>query len=296
MSHEHTVLFACTLLLLVAGCAAPAGDPISSPDPERPQPTVAAEPGVVLPEGWQTSGEAQQYGTEDLYALVNGQADAYYAYGFEKVTVLGYLHAGGTPVRVEIWQLASPQGAFGLYTTFRSGSPTDAGNEGDGSPGRRIDFWQDHHFVRLLASQPLADADLLALARAVAATLPPGGAVPALLSRLPPEGLDPRATLYFHQEISIQDRLWLGGENHLQLGPDTEGLLATYDLAGQQAYLLLVLYPDAESARAGLRWLESSPVQGLAAARAQGELLGGIFGAVPAQAAESLLASALVAE
>jgi hypothetical protein len=273
-------------LLLLAGCADPAGE-------RSPSPAAGQGLNVALPEGWQASEEPRPYGVEDLYALVDGQADSYYAYGFERVTVLGYLDPQGNPVRVEVWQLGSPAGAFGLYTTFRSGSLRAVGNEGDGSPGRRIDFWSDRFFVRLVAGQPLPDEELLALAQALAASLPAGGTEPALLNRLPPDGLQERATLFFHQEISIQDRLWLGGQNHLGLGPDTEGLLATYDLAGQRAHLLLVRYPHAEAARAGLQGLEAAPVEGLVAARAHGDLLAGVFGAVSAQAAERLLARAL---
>ena len=118
--------------------------------------------------GWAPVGEVQVFDDETIYDLVNGQADAFFAYGFEEVAVQTYEGEFGN-LRLEVWQLASSLDAYGLYTSYRSGDAVSVGQEGDGDPGRRLDFWQDRYFVRLFAMQPIPDETLQSFGQAVAA-------------------------------------------------------------------------------------------------------------------------------
>jgi hypothetical protein len=252
--------------------------------------------------GWAPAGEARQFDAENLYDLVDGQADAFFAYAFEQVATRDYedtsgrslrIDTSGRSLRIEIWQLETPVSAYGLYTTFRAGTPVAYGNEGVVDPGRRLDFWQDRYLVRLFALEELPDADLYAFAGEVAGALPSGGELPLLLYRLPQDGLRERDAVFFHEEISIQSYLWLGGENLLGLGPETNGLLARYDLGDGPALLLLVQYPEASAAAAGRDALLTGQVDGLVLADAHQDLLGAVFGEVDEAQARTLLMSAL---
>ncbi len=242
--------------------------------------------------GW-TVEEVRTFDRENLYSLVDGQADAFFAYGFEQVGVRRYTDAAGIAVDVEIWQVAVPVDAWGLLSVNRSGTEVNVGNGGDADPGLRLTFWQDRYYVRLFAREEVPQAELESLAQAISAALPQGGEPPALLDRLPAEKQVERSAIYFHEEVSIQDRLWLGGENLLQLGPQTEGVLARYDYGETPAQLMLIQYPDAAGASAALAALQSSQVEGLAAAGTEGSVLGAVVGQVDPAAAESLLADGL---
>jgi hypothetical protein len=245
--------------------------------------------------GWSPTGAVQVFDRENLYDLVDGQADAFFAYGFEQVAVGSYENTQGALLRVEVWQLATPADAYGLFTVNISGTPVAVGNDGDADPGRRLAFWQNRAYVQVRALQELPDAELRAFAGAISAALPAGSSEerPALVGRLPTDGLVERSVIFFRQEISIQDRLWLGGENLLGLGPETDGVLAGYDVGGVPAQLLLVQYPAAEAASAGLAALEGNRPGGLVAADARGDLLGAVFGEMDEAAAGRLLAEAL---
>ena len=180
--------------------------------------------------------------------------------------------------------------------------PTVAGhrNNGDADPGRRLSFWQDRYLVQVRARSELNDAALRGFAQAIAMALPVGGETPALVKRLPPDGLVERSAVFFHEEISIQNKLWLGGENVLGLSPETDGVLAQYDLGGETpVWLLLAQYPDADLAAAGISALEAGSVDMLVSVGlgqsdgAQDNLLGAVFGAIPESMADQLLAEAL---
>ena len=250
-------------------------------------------PGTDVLPGWTPVGEVQTFDTKNLYDLVNGQADAFFAYAFEQVAVQTYKNDQGESLRLEVWRLGTPADAYGLFTTFRAGSPVLIGNGGDADPGRRLDFWQDQYFVRISAVSPLDDSSLQGLAEEVAAALPVGGEPPPLVARLPKSGLLENSDLFFHQEISIQSYLWLGGQNLLALSPKTDAVLARYEVGGETGWLLLVAYPDQEMAAHALETLKGSSVDNLAGAEVNGSLLGAVFGPVAQPEAQLLLSDAL---
>lgn len=272
-------LFALSLLV---GCAR--GRPASLP---------AVFPGANVVPGWTIARAVETFDSETLYDLVDGQADFFFAYGFEQVAVQRYRNADGVLLSVEVWQLATPADAYGLFTANVAGEPIAVGNEGDTDPGRRLAFWQDRYFVSVTAQQAVPDADLLAFAQAVALALPTGGERPPVVGRLPREGLVERSLIFFHEEISIQDRLWLGGENILGLSRETNGVLAPYDLGGAAVQLLLIEYPAAAQASAGLAALQAGGVEGLRAADARDNRLAAVFGEAGATAADELLSQVL---
>ena len=239
--------------------------------------------------GWTPVDGAQVFDRENLYDLVNGQADSFFVYGFEQVQVQTYEGAAGGELRVEIWQMDSAANAYGLYTMLRSGQPVSIGNSGDADPGRRVDFWQDQAFVRVFSLAPEEAATLEAFADQVSSALPSGGERPQLIERLPQEGRVEGSEVYFHQETSIQDRLWLGGQNILSLGSETDGVLARYVMGDATAWLVLVQYPGDATAAAALEGLTAHRIDGLSAAEVEGGLLGAVFGAVPETDAMRLL-------
>jgi hypothetical protein len=269
-------------------------------------------PADAIP-GWTLAEEVRLYNRDNLFDMVDGQADGFFVYGFEQVATQRYQNADGTILEVAIWQLATPADAYGLFTYGLAGQPASvcpAGDvagptpaastgrcyEGDADPGWRLAFWQDRYEVQVYGRRQVPDAALQAFAGAVSALLPQGGDRPELVGALPQQGLVERGFIFFHQEISIQSEIWLGGENILGLSDQTNALLARYDLSGATARLLLIEYPNSQAASAGLAALEASQVEGLQVAGARDNLLGAVFGEVDSTAADALLAQALTYE
>jgi hypothetical protein len=243
--------------------------------------------------GWSAVEEVEVFGPENLYDLVDGQADSFFAYAFREVAVQTYEDARGATVRVEIWELGTPADAFGLFTTYRAGNPVAVGSGGDSDPGRRLDYWQDRFFVRIFSASPLDDDLLHDFADVVSDALPTGGEPPPTLAFLPQVGLVERSEVFFHQESSIQDYLWLGGQNLLVLGPETNGVLARYDTGGEIATVLLVQYPDSKAAASALESLAGGELDSLVASDREDNVLVAVFGSVPEDEARTLLMNVL---
>jgi hypothetical protein len=303
LSRGCSLFIASLLILLLAGCitsapveptAEPTSEPIVEPTVESmPSPLADFFPGEGVVPGWALDGDLEAYDGETIFALVDGQADFFFAYGFEQVAVQRYKNAEDVLLDIQIWQVADPERAFGLYSASRAGDFADVGNEGDVDPGRRLIFWQANYVAEVFARKTIPDADLLGFGEALSLALPSGGEPPALLDRLPADGLVERSAVFFYEELSIQTEVWLGGENVLGLGRETAGVIARYDLDGTVVRLMLVEYPDAGAASAALTGLEGGEIGGLAAAGTQDNLLGAVFGEVDETPSQALLEAAL---
>lgn len=266
-------------LLMLVGCQA--------------APEAAGLSGQDLPQEWAIEGESGVYTPNNLFDLVNGQAESFFAYGFQRVTVYSLRSPQGTAVMAEIWELDEPANAYGLYTASAAGEPVALGQDGDADPGHRVFFWQDRYAVQLLSRQPLPPESLLGLGEAISGALPSGGERPALLARLPEMARDGRPALYFHTEISLQNELWLGGENLLRLSSETDGVWAGYRRDDLVYHLLLIQYADGGASAEALAALQATPPEGLIAAKLVDNLLGAVFGEVNHEVAVELLEEAL---
>jgi len=292
--------FSLVILFLATGCV-----PTSTPPPPTPttipEPTQAAQftpldgffPAASAIPGWEAQDSLHTFTRDNLYDFVDGQSDSFFVYGFEQVSVQRYTNPQGQILNVELWQAANPADAFGIFQLNRSAQAAPFGNQGTTAPGRRITFWQNRYYVHLNAPQSLPPAELEAFAQAVTARLPTGGQPPAILQRFPKENLSGEGTRFFHEELSIQDDLYLGGENALGLSPSTDGVLAHYTLNGKNVRLLLVAYPSAEQAATGLKALKAAGLDGLLVSAAKNTLLGAVFGEVDPEAAQKLLDEAM---
>lgn len=246
-----------------------------------------------LPNGWHQVGEIRTFGSETIFQLVDGQAEAYFAYNFEEVSVQTYENVAGARVDVEVWRVTAANDAYGLFSSYRAGEAISVGNSGDEDPGRRLAFWKDTYFVRMRARQPIASDSLRDLAASMAAALPDGGTRPALVGALPTRGLIRNSEIYFHLEQTIQDKVWLGDTNVLGLDLGTEGVLGSYEFRGTIAHLVLVDYEEAGAATTALEKLLSASVDTLVAADGAGNRLAAVFGSLARTEGERLITEAL---
>jgi hypothetical protein len=197
-------------------------------------------------------------------------------------------------LNAELWRLTEPQDAYGLFSGRAGGAAVSIGQAREAilESGIRLVFWQNRYYVNLTAVDTVADDDLRLFAEYISQGLPAGGEKPAILGRLPADGLISESIKFFHQELAVQDRLWLGGENRLGLGPETDAVLARYNIGGTECQLLLVEYPDSAQAEAGRQALLDDPGD-LMGSNTNGALLGAVFGRGGGSAIEILLAKAL---
>jgi hypothetical protein len=261
---------------------------------DLPAPQKALPPPDAVP-GWSKSQEDRTYDKDTLFDFMNGAADLYFTYGFESLAVGMYENADGKTLRLEVYRTATDADAYGLYTYNAFGDPSDIGTEGRRASGIGLFFWQQRTFVQIGSRDPINDADLQAFGEAVASALPQPGTRPALVDALPAEGLQPESVRFFREQMALENFLWLGTENVLGLGPETEGILAEYVLEGQPATLLVVSFPQAGRAQDARLGLERAGTEDLVLTQVQGNTVGAVFGPLAPEIPAALLDQALAA-
>ena len=253
----------------------------------------AAFPDANAISGWKIGESLKTYTKDNLFDLVDGQADAFFAYGFQKAAVTRYTNTEDNRLNAEIWQLSTPADAFGLYASGLNGKPVAIGSEGTLSTGRRLAFWQDRYSIAITAYHTVSDDTLMAFGQAISKALPSGGERPALLKRLPANSMVAGSAQFFHEEISIQAEVWLGGANILGLSQKTNGVMARYTVNGQKGNLIVLQYPSAADAAKGAAALAQGKADEFVKADARDSLLGAVFGTITPTDADGLLKEAL---
>jgi hypothetical protein len=273
------------VMMVLAGCGGAPGGQGSAPEDLLPASGAVA--------GWERSGEMKVYVPDNLFDYMDGQAELFFVYHFERLATQEYQRGDEGPIIVEVYQVANPADAYGLFSFYTTGQPIDLGAGGAVEPGRLISFWQGRFYARVFAYGEAEQESLSALARQVAAGMPEGGALPELVARLPQENLVPGSARFFHQKLSLDNLLWLGEENVLSLSEQTNAVLAAYAYGDVKAQLLVVEYPDAAAAQAAQAALAGSGLENLSVASQSDQYLVAVFQTLDQAIADELLQKAL---
>jgi Family of unknown function (DUF6599) len=245
--------------------------------PETRSSTAPQAPGTAsdirLPDavaGWTARGAAVVYDPTSIYTYIDGQAEVYRAYGMTRCVSRRFAGPSGEADLVaDVFELASPEDAYGVFTHDRDGDPAGIGNDSLYRYGW-LSFWTGRYFVSIVAEgdSDRSRAAVKDLGRAVAASLPAGGQPPAIVAALPAGDLDPRSVRFLRHAQILNTHAFVSDENVFELAPDTAAALGTYRRGQAKAFLLRIDYPDAARAAA-------------AADNARQKLFGGARGDTP---------------
>jgi hypothetical protein len=196
--------------------------------------------------------------------------------------------------------------AFGVFTHDTDGERLDIGQDARYRPGW-LSFWQNRFFVSVYLEEesPAAERAVKQLGKQVAAAAGKPGKRPSILRKLPPAGMDTGSIRYLYHPIVLNYHYYLFDENILLLSPSTAAALASYRRSGEQARLLVISYPQPQTARESLtgfrrHYLPDADGSGVArlengkwsAVRLQGRLMAIVLEADSRPLAENLLKEA----
>jgi hypothetical protein len=202
--------------------------------------------------GWKAAAPPDRYDARTIFQYIDGHGEVYLAYGMTACDARRYTGPTGEgDVVVDVFEMASPADAFGVFTHSREGEPVDLGQGASYGYGT-LSFWKGRHFVSVSAEQESARAieAVKALGRAVAARVAETGQPPALVSRLPRAGLDETSLVYLRHPRILEAHVPVGPDNPLGVGPWAPAVTGRYSVDGGTADLVVVQYADREAAEA----------------------------------------------
>jgi len=196
-------------------------------------------------EGWRAEPNDRFFDNETIFDYIDGAGEVYRAYNMRKCLSRRYTKPNGPPIVLDIFDMRSSEDAFGVFTHDQDGEDLDLG-QGSLYRSGWLRFWMDRFFVSIYMEEESAGAEkaVRELAKAVASRIPGEGPKPRILLRLPSKGLESKTVRYLHHHIVLNYHFYLADENILNLGPDVRAALAKYQRGSENAWLLLVEYPD----------------------------------------------------
>jgi len=209
--------------------------------------------------GLGTLSTERVFSTEDLFEYINGNAELFISYNFNRLITLTYNQDESAEITIDIFDMGAPANAFGVFSHSREKVDGFISDEVESEyGGGLLTFWKGQYYISILAYPETGEKKetVRQIAKRISEMITGESTKPAIVSLLPPEGLAPSSVRYFYHHIWLNSHYFVSGENILNMGEDTEAVLAKYDLPGENktsAVLLIVGYPDIQRSESAYR-------------------------------------------
>ncbi len=207
--------------------------------------------------GWSMQDQPRRYTGREIFEYMDGAGEVYLAYHYRAVLVARYSRPEREEILVEVFDMGTPENAFGISTYMRGRGPgIRIGQDGEYRSGF-LTFWRGRYYVcvRIEEENPEAAGAVRSIGRAVAGAIGKDGERPALLRCLPEGAYSPGSLRYFFRDEILRTHLTLPKDDMLLLSDSTKGLLVRW--RGDRSKILVVRYPDSAGARSGLGSFEA---------------------------------------
>jgi len=199
-------------------------------------------------DNWERNLDFEEYKGEDLFFYINGGAEIYHEYGFERVIVQDYQNRNGRSASLEVYKMSSPDSAYGMYT-FKSSGKGQELTVGHGCKLQDyyLNFWKGQYLVTITgfdAEKETIDG-LKSIANVVDKKIQTqaNAEMPVIHSRLPQEDLDAQSVKYFKGNLGLVNSYPFANTDIFKI---QEGIKGTYS-NGYDIYILE--YKDAEASQ-----------------------------------------------
>jgi len=202
---------------------------------------------------WEKNEPAILYEQRQLYEYINGGAEIFHEYGFNRVLTQSYMY-NDELIIVDIYEMENTKAAFGIYSIQRDPNmPTlDFGDDCTQSDFH-VAFWQDCFYVVIIGdkSDITTKKILINFAQSISKHIGKTSMQPEIIDHLPKHNILPGSAGYLKGLLGLNTQLYLGQKNILGINGDkVEGAFAIYQINNDKAHLLLIRYPDLKEANA----------------------------------------------
>jgi len=142
-------------------------------------------------EGWEQDGDVKVFERDNLFDQINGAAEFYFSYNFQKLWVVRYAK-GDAEISLEVYDQGDPVHAYGIYSMER---PPDSDVKDIGSQGYYeetiLNFVADRYYVKMHSfNEPKAgEGVLLDMAKDLTNQLADQPGLPEMVKAMPEKDL-----------------------------------------------------------------------------------------------------------
>jgi hypothetical protein len=190
MNHKGFLLFSFVLIFLSIEVSY-GTTPLESLIPKR-----------ELPEGWALFEGSHIYTEKTLFEHINGQAELFFKYGFQKsvFAIFQDLKSRERQIEMDIYDMGNVLHAFGIFSRFRNEDRPGGIGLDSSVDDHSAFFYKGKYFMMLYATEP--DPDLLRrFSKIIASKISDPSPPPKEIGYFPKSGLKPGSIQYIPEGL-----------------------------------------------------------------------------------------------
>jgi len=201
-----------------------------------------------LPEGWSLVEGPKTYTKKTLFERINGQAELFFKYGFQKSAFAAYQNRKEkeNQIELDIYDMGSVLHAFGIFSRFRNGERGGGVGLDSYFEGPSGLFYQGKYFVTLYSTEPNSDL-LRQWCLLISKNIPNSSPPPKEIGFFPKEGLIPGSIQYFPEGLLGRKFLGRGFQGAYQ-GKD----------GAKESKLFIAIFKNSQEATNALKQFQDS--------------------------------------
>ena len=209
-----------------------------------------------LPEGWRQIGNPQVYNQKNLFNRINGQAELFFKYGFQKSVFTIYQNKNNSKDQIELdlYDMGNVLQAFGIFSRFRSSNRSAGVGLESYLEDTSLLFYKGRYFVMLYATE--ADSSILMrLAKTISSEIPDSSPPPKEIDYFPKDGLKPGSVEYYPEGLLGYQFFKRGFQGvYLEKAEDKDKLRADV----KESRLFLAVFNNSKGAEGALKTYRDS--------------------------------------
>lgn len=234
------------LLVLLASCSSKQDQAQKAAPQEGKSPALSPDSQqllALLPEdnsvpGWTRGAEVRFFDPGNLFEYIDGAADGYLNYGFQKVVTAEYNSTKrSSQAVVDIYRMKDARNAFGIYTSELNPRSEfkRIGVEGY-IGGTALNFWSGSYYMKITVFQESEDLkqEMAKLAERCSQKLGDPGTEPVEVAYFPRENQIPHSIRYLPKDVLGQSYLIEGFEAKYRNG-DSETKIVIASMGNSEA-------------------------------------------------------------
>ncbi|MFZ5864688.1 MAG: DUF6599 family protein [Thermodesulfobacteriota bacterium] len=216
-------------------------------------------------DGWVAKGTPQVFTKETLFEHINGQADLFLQYGFEKSIFADYRNkdASEDKIDLDIYDMGNVLQAFGIFSRFRQDDLSAGIGLDSYLDDRYAFFYKSKYFVVLQATES-NPSTLKQLARMVEARIIDNSLPPKEIAYFPKRGLKPGSIEYYPQGL-IGRKFLKRGFKATYVVPDKTEAKPEAKAESPESTLFIAIFDNDEEAEAALKEFKKLLAKGASA-------------------------------
>ena len=154
------------------------------------------------PDGWRQIGSPQVYTRKTLFNRINGQAELFFKYGFQKSVFSLYQNKKNSKDQMELdlYDMGNALQGFGIFSRFRREDRSAGVGLESYLEDTSLLFYKGKYFVMLYATE--ADSSVLTrLAKTISSGIPDSSPSPKEIEYFPKNGLKPGSIEYYPEGL-----------------------------------------------------------------------------------------------